>query len=292
MKEKVLVFGGDGLVGSRFITLNQDRFEFIAPNENQVDVLNFDQLKSAFESSKSSLVVNFVGYTNVDGAEKQKNLAHQLNVTAVENLAKLCLEDGRHLVHISTAYVFSGRRSSRPYKEDDYKYPLDEYARTKLEGEKVLTGSNCSYTIARIDMPYCAEYSLKKDFFRFFLNSLREGKQVRAVSDQRITPIFIDDLASALALIIESRNGGIYHIAPPDVTTPADFAAMVADKFGFDGHLVTPVTLAEFNKMQGNGRAARPKNTWMDSSKFLKQFGKNILHTTEEALDLLKGQLA
>lgn len=293
MKDKVLVFGESGLVGSGFSQVNKDRFEIIAPTLDEVDILNMNQLSAAVKESGAETVINLVGFTAVDKAEDEvgnkDGLVYKLNVTAAENVACLCEREGKHLIHISTAFVFDGKKENHPYDEEDLPNPLNWYGKTKYLGEQAVIDSGCHYTIVRIDMPYCASYPLKSDFFRFFLEKLKAGEKVTAITDQKITPIFIPDLARALRFLVEEQKTGIFHLASADITTPFEFAKAVADKFGFDSSLVEAVT---FEKISQGRKAARPKNSWMDSSKFSQMVDLKTLHTTEEALDLLKDELA
>lgn len=290
---KILALGESGLVGTGFSQVTKNSFEIIAPTLDEIDVLNRDQLFTAIKNSAASTIINFVGFTAVDKAEEEaenKNgLAYQLNVVAAANLAQLCKQERRHLIHISTAFVFDGTQKDRPYTENDSPNPLNWYGQTKYLGEQAIINSGCRYAIARIDMPYCCNYPLKSDFFRFFLEKMKKGETVKAINDQKVTPIYIPDLAEALRQLILQKAEGIYHIAPPKETTPFRFAKMVADKFGFDASLVDSVT---FEEISIGRKAIRPICSWMDSSKFSKLFGNNILHTSEETLDLLKKELA
>lgn len=290
---KVLAFGESGLVGTGFSQAAKDDFEIIAPTLDEVDILDKGQLAQAVKSSQASTIINFVGYTAVDKAEEEvgqtDGLVYKLNVIAAGNLAELCKQEGKHLIHISTAFVFDGNKTDKPYTEEDIPDPLSWYGKTKYLGERSIINSGCKFAIVRIDMPYCAGYPLKSDFFRFFLEKMKSGEKIAAIADQKITPIYIPDLAEALRQLILKQSEGIFHIAPPDDTTPFKFAQAVAYKFGFDMSLVEPVAFEEISRGR---RAVRPVNSWMDCAKFCKEFGDKTLHTTRGAIDLLKKELA
>lgn len=288
---KILILGGSGLVGSRFIYLSRTKFEITAPDHKELDILNADELSIWVENSLAEVVINFIGFTNVDSAEEQKDdlsgMAYKLNVLAVGNLAKICAEKKVHLIHISTDYVFDGTKDS-PYVETDEPNPVNWYGRTKSLGEEEMLSMNMDYTIVRPEMPYSARFEKKSDIARTFLKMLSEGKDINGVSDQKITPVFVDTLAHGLAKIVEKKSRGIYHLVSTDSTTPYDFALMLAEKFGLNKSLVKAVSLQEYNKTRS---AKRPQNSCLNVTKFETEFGKGILKTVSESLDEFKSKV-
>lgn len=288
IKKKVLVFGGSGLVGSRFLQINSNRFDIDAPDSTLVDITDYKQVLSFMRKIDAGVVINFAAFTSVEEAEKQKDdkegLAYKLNAIGAKNVAQICKDLGKYLVQISTEYVFDGIKSDVPYTEEDQINPINWYGQTKYSGEQFVKESGCDYCLVRISMPYSAYYEQKGDIARFFLNELKEKKQIRAVKDQNITPILTDDIASALAAIIEKQNFGTYHVASKSYTSPFDFAKMIAQAFNLDVSLVMPIRLEEYNQKK---QAKLLKNSWLSPSKFEKEFGEGILHTVEESVKLI-----
>lgn len=286
---KVLVFGGSGLVGSRFIDLNRTSFNIKAPAASEVDILNEDQISRSIDSSDAEVVINFAAFTNVEETEEQtgdKNgLAYQLNAIGAQNVAKGCQLCGKHLIHISTEYVFDGKKSDGPYTEEDLPGPINWYGQTKYFGEQFVLESGSQFTLVRISMPYSARYNQKKDIARFFLDQLRNKSQIRTVTDQNISPILVDDIAHALGVIVERQPHGIYHVASVNQTTPFQFAKLIAQIFNFDASDIMPITFEEYNR---NKLAKLLKNSWLDPTRFIKEFGSNIIHTVEESIKLFK----
>ena len=103
-------------------------------NKNQLDISNFSLLQNEIKM-KVDIIINCAAYTNVAQAEKEKQTANIVNNIAVENIAKICSKENIQLIHISTDFVFDGKKES-PYKENDQTNPLNYYGFTKLEGEK------------------------------------------------------------------------------------------------------------------------------------------------------------
>ncbi|MBI4037247.1 dTDP-4-dehydrorhamnose reductase [Candidatus Daviesbacteria bacterium] len=289
--EKIIVFGGSGLVGSRFVQLNQKKFDISAPIHSEVDLLDPKSLADFIEKSQAKAVVNFAAFTNVDGAEKEKDdkngLAFKLNAMAPKNLAAICLSLNLHLVHLSTDYVFDGQKENAPYTEEDEMDPINWYGLTKMLGEEEILQSGCFHTIARIEMPYRANFAGRSDFARFFLEKLQTGQKISAVNDQKITPTFVDDVAKALTVMIKKPTQGIFHVVSTNPTSPYQFALTLAQQFGLNKELVEAVKFADFNQ----GRpACRPQNSWLDTKKFINTFGEGVLHSVEEEISLFNSQ--
>lgn len=284
---RILLTGGTGLVGSRFVELCKEKFDLEAPSSEQLDILNPSQIEKAISDSKPEVLINFAAFTDVDGAEGEVDdeggKVFRINALASANIARICKNYKIHLIQISTDYVFDGKKENAPYNEDDKTGAINWYGLTKQFGEQFVADSGCDFTIVRIEMPYSAKYELKSDFARFFLNALKEGKEIKVVNDQKITPVFVDSAILAIAKIAEEKASGIYHVASTDFTSPFDFAVMVASQFGLDKSLIHSVSFEEFNSSRA---ASRPKNSWLSVSKFEEKFGKGILNSVEESIKL------
>lgn len=290
--KKLLIFGGSGLVGSKFIDLNSTSFDIKAPDATEVDILDKDKISKAIEEFDPDSIINFAAYTNVEEAENQRGnkdkICFQLNANGAKNVAQAAKEFSKHLIHISTEYVFDGTKEETPYVEEDKTNPINWYGQTKLFGENFVLENEGKAAIVRISMPFSARYELKKDITRFFLEQLRMGKEVKAVEDQRITPILVDDIANALVVLLQNQAQGIYHVSATDSVTPLEFAKTIAETFSLDYSLINSIKLDEFNK---NKKAKFLKNSWLNPAKFEKEFGEGILHTVEEGLIIFKKEV-
>ena len=290
--KKILVFGGSGLVGSKFIELFDGVYEIEAPKAQAVDILNKDQVSKVIDDFNPDSVINFAAYTNVEEAENQagdKNgIAFQINAVGAKNVAEVCKVADKHLIHISTEYVFDGTKQDFPYNEDDKPNPINWYGQTKYQGEIEVNNTQGKNVIVRISMPYTAFYGQKKDVARFFLEQLKMGNKISVVKDQQITPTLVSDIAHALKIILDNKALGIYHVSGKDNTTPLDFAKTIVETFKLDYSLVSGVSLDEYNQ---NKKAKLLRNSSLNPAKFEKEFGDNILHTIEEALVIFKKEI-
>ncbi len=284
---KLLILGGSGLVGSRFLEM-AGNYEIVAPPHGDLDLLDLRRLKFSVQESGADVVLNFAAYTNVDEAEKEKDkpegLVYKLNVLVPEILAQVCSLSNKYFIHISTDYIFDGSKQA-PYIEEDQPNPLNWYGKTKFLGEEAVKKISKNLLIIRTEMPYSSHFEKRSDLARTFLKMLKERKVINGVSDQFITPTFVDTAVNGLIKLIDVRTLGIYNLASTDFTTPYDFAVMIADKFELDKKLVRRVSFEDYNKTR---LAKRPQNSYLDVSKFEKEFGKGILKSVSESLDEFK----
>lgn len=290
--KKILVFGGSGLVGSKFIDQNKRNFELKYPSAKEIDILDKPQVIKVIQDFNPDVVINFAAFTQVEEAENQRGdksgICYLINALGAKNVAEACKQFNTRLIHISTEYVFDGTKSETPYIEEDKQNPINWYGQTKYFGEQFVLESGCQSVIARLSMPFSANYELKKDVARFFLAELKRGNSVKAIEDQRITPTLVLDIANALKVLIESGNEGIYHISSKDCVTPLEFAKTIAETFHLNYSLVNAISLEEYNK---NKKAKLLRYSWLNPAKFEREFGDQILHTVEEGLIIFKKEI-
>lgn len=290
--KKVLVFGGAGLVGSKFIDLYSQSFEIYAPTVKEIDILDLGAVFKTAEQFNPDSIINFAAFTNVEAAEDQKGdkegICFQINAKGAKNVAEAAGEFNKHLVHISTEYVFDGTKMTSSYTEEDKPNPVNWYGETKYFGEQYILESNPKAAIVRICMPFSPFYELKKDIARFFLDELKTGNKIKAINDQRVTPTIVSDIANALGKIIESGSEGLYHVSSIDSVTPLEFAKTIAEIFKLNYFLIDEVSFDEYNKTK---KAKLLQFSWLNPTKFEKTFGDGILHTVEEALILFKNEI-
>lgn len=292
MMKKVLVFGGSGLVGSKFIDLFDDILKIEAPQAEFVDILNKDQISRAVEDFNPDSVINFAAYTNVEEAENQKGdtngIAYQINTIGSKNVSEVCRVADKHLIHISTEYVFDGEKMNFPYIEEDKPNPINWYGQTKYLGEQEVLKTSNKNSVARLSMPYSSYFEAKLDIARFFLEKLRQNQQVKAIDDQVITPTLVSDIAYALKTLVENEASGIYHISSTNTTTPLDFVKTIAETFHLNYSLISSMKFDEYNKLK---KAKLLKNSTLNPAKFEEEFGEGILHKIEEGLIFFKKEI-
>lgn len=265
---KFLIIGSSGLVGSQFAkSLETERKR--TPNEIDVDITNEDLVKTFFdlENDNFDTVVNFAAFTNVDAAEKQRNdeegFCYKLNVEGAANLAKACKEYNKHLIHLSTDFVFPGTSENPgPYLEDSILFDtlvpeISWYGWTKLLAEKKTQEYNSDTAIVRIAYPFSAEkYELKLDFAQNILSLYDTGKLYPMFADQQISVLFINELIPVLFKIAEAKMTGVFHCVSRDTTTPFEFARYLLEKARLVKNAVEKSSMEDF--LTDNTKTRRP----------------------------------
>jgi dTDP-4-dehydrorhamnose reductase len=283
---QIAILGASGLVGSALLGAWSADDALIAPSHADLDVLDADDLTNFVAQSSAQAIVNVIAWADVDGAEPQTGDTHggvyRLNVEYPRHLAELCERTGKYLLHVSTDYVFDGRKSAAAYVEDDATGALCWYAQTKLLGEHAVREASNTAGIARIEMPFTGRAHRKSDLARTFASRLRQKLPIQGVTDQRITPLFLDDGAAALRILVQARHAGVIHVAAADWTTPYDFARGIADRLHLSQEVLHAETFERFSKARP---ALRPQHSWLDVSRFTDLYGQGILKPVEDGLD-------
>jgi dTDP-4-dehydrorhamnose reductase len=292
---KIIGTGLSGVVGSRVVELLKDRFDFIDFSlDSGVDLLNKDSLINAFSKNLDvDVVLHLAAFTDTNAAWEQRGdkngICYRLNVGGTQNILDLCREHNKHLIYISTDFVFDGLKNT-PYTEEDAPNPIEWYGETKYLGEKLILDSKHNASIVRITYPYRANFNQKPDIVHKVLTKLQNGETLKMFSDQICTYTFIDDIAQGIGKIIDNKNQGIYHLVGSSSHSPFEMARMVANTFGYDSSLVTASNLDEYIKSQPSGSRPWQKNL-ITSNKKIESLGVKMA-TLEQGLIEVKRQIS
>jgi dTDP-4-dehydrorhamnose reductase len=247
---KFLVFGGNSLVGKELqaaISLNGHTCIATYRNNNAegkitCDILNYDDLKSAFEQAKPDMVINSTNLAGgVDFCENNPELAKAFHCQANKDMANLAKEYGASMVLISTDYVFDGTKP--PYNEGDVTNPLNVYGREKLCAENyILETLGDKGLVARTTNVYGWDPHTKTpNFLMGIYPKLKAGESVNAPSFLYGNPTLAEDLAAAIIALCEVEAHGIYHVVGPDYIDRFTWAKRYAEVLGFDAGLINEV---------------------------------------------------
>ena len=147
--------------------------------------------------------------TDVDGCESKRDLAFAVNATAAGLVAAAAASLGALLIHLSTDFVFDGRKRA-PYVEDDPPAPLSVYGQSKLAGERLVAERAGKWIIARTAWLYGRT---RMNFVDRMLQLGLEKEELSVVTDQVGSPTWTRDLAAALIALAQSGETGIFHAA-------------------------------------------------------------------------------
>lgn len=280
---KILVTGGDGQLGKalRQVLPNEDAF---FSTRKDFDITNRKQTVLQITSVRPSIVIHTAAYTDVDGCEKNKELAFLVNVKGTENVALACKRIGSLMFYISTDYVFDGKKS-RPYKEDDKPNPLSVYGKTKLQGEEIVKKLQRHFIIRTAWL-----FGAGKNFVQTILNLTKEKQEIEVVNDQIGSPTYALDLAKMIYKLIydlkdKNYEYGIYHITNDGKCSWYEFAKEIIQLGGLKTKMI-PITTEHWQKIKPDA-ARRPKYSVLDCSK-IKKFGIKPKRWKEALRDYFK----
>ncbi len=232
-----------------------------------------ETLAPVFAETAPSLVVNAAAWTAVDLAETHAEAAGRANRDGPARLAGLCAQAGIPLIHISTDYVFDGRKGA-PYRESDAPCPTGVYGRTKLEGEQHVLAACPRAIVLRTSWLYAAH---GQNFVRTILDAASRRPVLRVVADQVGCPTAAADLAAAImGMIAALRDGwqdryrGVFHAAGTGDTTWHGLALAAVAEAARHGRAAPPVeaiTTAEWPTP-----ARRPPDSRLDCQRLHAEF--------------------
>ena len=285
----VLVTGASSLPGFRTAELLSLRgFKVLAGfhsrKENlnceplMLDVRDVNALSKIFERYKPRIVIHAAAYGDVDGCEKDREKAWEVNVIGSINVMKLAAKYSEYVIYISTDYVFDGERGG--YSEDDPPNPVNYYGLTKLCGEAVFKSSTIPAAIVRCSSIYGLGPG-RMNFAKYIIKELSEGREVKALIDQFTTPTQASLLAEAIAELIEKRLEGVFHIVG-ERTSRYDFALKIAEALNLPKNLIKGIKIEDMKWY-----AKRPVDSSLDC-RLTRSRLKTDFHTSTKALNILK----
>lgn len=191
-------------------------------------------------------VLNAAAYTDVDGAERQREACWRANVELTRSLVACCRPHGVWLGHVSTDYVFDGLNG--PYAPEDRPNARGVYAQSKLAAENEVRGSGLPAAIFRTIVLFGKALHVKADFFEWALGQLRMGQEIRVVTDQLGSCCWALDLARAMKEAMNQRHTGIFHVASRGHMSRHAMTLELARLAQLDLSLVKPVVTADLGQ--------------------------------------------
>ncbi len=287
-KQKILVYGITGLLGSRIKDLLSEKYKIIAPPHSHLNLSKLKEVEKNIDETMPDQIVYAAGLTKVDYCQLHPKEAYALNFIAAKTIAQRAAPLGIPVHYISTDAVFDGKKTQKPYRETDKTKPISVYGKSKLAGEEAILEASPKNSVIRTIMLYSSSFPHKKDFARLAYESLKNGEKFIALKDQIINPTLVDDLVHSIDKILQKKASGVYHVAATDYTTNFEFVEKIAKAFKFDKGLIISERFDEFFK---DKPAPRAKFCWLDIAKFEKEFGKNTLHTLDKSITIFKKQI-
>ena len=257
----ILVTGANGQLGSciKAIANNYPSCNVVFEDSSSLDITNRNQVLQYMSNSQFDYIINCAAYTAVDLAEDNKEKAFEINAKAVENLTIACKRFSSTLLHVSTDFVFDGKKNA-PYLEEDNTHPLNYYGASKLNGEQIIQQALSKYVIIRTSWLF-SEFG--NNFVKTMVRLGQEKKELSIVADQYGSPTYAIDLAHIMLTFIASSSTsyGLYHFSNYGATTWYNFAAEIFKLQNQD------IRLYKTTSKQFASRAIRPKYSVLETKK-------------------------
>jgi len=257
---KTLLIGSQGQLGTEIVKI----FPGVVPVDlPDVDVTVPESVERAVEACRPDVILNTSAYHNVPDCEKNTELAFQVNAIAVRNLAEICKVHGQAFVHVSTDYVFDGRKNG-PYTEADVPNPLNAYGISKLAGEFFARKPERSYVVRLSSVFGLAGCRGKggKNFVKTMLEFAKTRDKVQVTSNIISSPTYAADAAVKIKEILEKGlPPGLYHLANGGSCSWHEFALEI---FRLIGAKIAVEEKFETEELAG---VLRPMNSALVSAK-------------------------
>lgn len=226
-----------------------------------VDLLDPASLVRAIDEFGPDIVINPAAYTAVDKAEDEPDLAFAINRDGAQAVASAAKQSGASIIHLSTDYVFDGRKEV-PYLETDDPNPQGVYGKSKLAGELAVMHSNPRHIVLRTSWVYAP---FGNNFVRTMLRLAGELDQIRVVNDQKGCPTYAPDIAVSIISLARKliswrpEYAGVTHLVGPNSMTWCEFAREIVSQSARKGgpsSCVDAIATSEYPT-----RASRPANS-------------------------------
>ncbi|MDD2524388.1 MAG: dTDP-4-dehydrorhamnose reductase [Endomicrobiaceae bacterium] len=263
---KFLITGSSGQLAKAFInTFNKDSIDYLAPNEQELDITNQSKIANIFTEYKPNFIINCAAYTNVEKAEQDPTTAYLINKTSVSYLTEETKRINAKFIHFSTDYVFDGKKNDF-YTESDIPNPLNEYGKTKLAGEEeALKYSNS--LVCRLSWVIG---NGQQNFLYKLSNWVQEHNTIKVSDDEISVPCFTFDIVKYILIALDNNLNGLYHLTNSSKASRYELALEYARLMNFSNEIV-PVPMSTFPS-----QVKRPLYTAMANKKISKELNINI----------------
>ncbi len=218
----------------------------------QQDVTDEKGLERVLCRVRPDVIVHTAGLTSVDGCEADPVSAHRVHVDGSRVVSQLSRDLSIRLVHLSTDHLFDGKQPWRT--EEDAPYPLNVYARTKLESERVVLSARSDVLIIRTNF-YGWGTSIRESFSDWIHRSIVESRPMRMFTDVYFTPIEINDLIDRMLDLIRAGAVGVFNVSGGERLSKYAFSLRLAAAFGLPPTGIQPIQLDQYDF-----KAPRPKD--------------------------------
>jgi dTDP-4-dehydrorhamnose reductase len=237
---RILIIGSNGMLGKDLVQ-EWTNDELIPATSDDADIRDLQQVRLLISRTRPDWIVLTAAYTDVDGSEKNPELAFAVNAEGAKNVALAASEFQAKLFYISTDYLFDGT-ATRPIEPEHPIAPLNVYGQSKAAGEKAIRENHQAWCIARTSWLFGASGA---SFPEKILRASETRPELTVVADQIGSPTFTRDLAGAIRDLVRADSRGIFNVTNAGHCSWFDFAREVLRQTGRDAIRVLPITTAD-----------------------------------------------
>lgn len=275
---KILLTGAKGQLGGECSNVMKSSYEIIETDVDEFDITNWDNVIETISHLSPDFILNCAAFTNVDECETKRKEAERINVEGPRNLAQGAARYEKAIVHISSDFVFDGRkRVPQPYFEDDPMNPLSFYGVTKMESETAVKQNASKYILIRTGWLYGIRGN---NFIKKILTLAlqKDRDHLRVVNDQFGSPTWSHRLAQQIKLLLDQGKDGVYHATSEGYCSRYEWVQYFLKCMSINIP-VLPCTSDDFPTP-----AKRPANSILENRQ-LKTEGLNIMPSWQKDID-------
>ena len=223
---KILIEGGNGLLGTYLRKVLMKKHTIISPTKHELDISNSNKLRKYIDTVEPDIILNAAGMTNVYLCEKNTEKAFKINTSAPAEMARIAYDHNIYFIHFSTNFIFDGEKGS-PYNEYDKPNPLNIYAKSKFEAEKMIAEINSNALIIRSAEifgvgPFSAGHNIPYYIVRQLIN--RKNLNLFKIIT---SPTYARHIAERVSEIIDLQLNGILHLVNDGECSYFEIADMI-----------------------------------------------------------------
>jgi len=271
MKNKILVTGGAGFMGSYFIKyliskhpyieiINLDALTYAGNLDNlnslvdngrykfiKGDITDIDLIDKTVQDNNIELIVNFAAETHVDNSIKSPLQAVSTNVMGVASILEVVRKYNIELLQISTDEVF-GTTDIGSFNEQSPFAPNSPYSAAKAGGDLLCRSYNETYGTKVIVTHSCnvmGPNQYPEKLIPLAITNLMEDKKIPLYGDGLNVRewIYVEDHSRAIEFIMEKGTyGEVYNIGTGYEITNLDLITKLLQNFGLDIDRIEYVT--------------------------------------------------
>ncbi len=234
---RIWITGAGGRLGGRLGDILSGSHDTVGMDSNDLDVTDFAAVKAFAHDTRPDVIIHAAAWTDVDGCANDPDRAVAVNGFGAQHVALAAAAVGAALVYISTNEVFDGE-SRQPYREYDPTHPVNAYGYSKWVGERAVMTLHPRHYIVRTSWVFAHG---GKNFVQTMLNAAQAGKPLRVVTNEIACPTYNDDLADAVAALIQTERFGVYHFTNAGACSRWQFARYILNRAGFADTPITPI---------------------------------------------------